>query len=352
LVSKSTQKGTQVADNIERLDDVTMLERNRQAIIADYHKNREDNVVDSFGNGKLHRQSLAVEMLENMARVLVEGCEGFVNSEYVIDMLTGKPSKSLSRSRSTMKVNRATGKTTFVLALFQRNLEQVIFGEHTESLEKGNSAHRVPVTNDDGWTDAFSEVCKMLGNELVYCRAASAHSRGAGKDDERLQLEKLARVSSGGRLNKQYRKYANSMHIFTDFNDDGREAGQLANYPNAFHPDFRAKMTDAFKYWKPQLFTTREVVEAKEQTPPIKMVRVASPLKVVNALGVCYWSNVPQSQIDDGVVHQVKVSKPGGKFSVVTMTKENFALHRKNKTSDHPNGTAPTTKRNGQMVQA
>jgi hypothetical protein len=347
--SKSTQKGTRVVD---RLDDATMLEQHRQTIIADYHRNREDRVVDTFGNGKLHRQSLAVEMLENMARVLVEGCEGFVNSEYVIDMLTGKPSKSLSRSRSTMKVNRATGKTTFVLALFQRNLEQVIFGEHTEALEKGNSEHRVPVTNDDGWTDAFSEVCKMIGNELVYCRGAAAHSRGAGKDDERLQLEKLARVSSGGRLNKQYRSFASTMHIFTDFNDDGREVGQLANYPNAFHPDFRAKMTEAFKYWKPEFFTTREVVEAGNSTPPIGMVRVASPLKVVNALGVCYWSNVPQSQIDDGVVHQVKVSKPGGKFSVVTMTKENFALHRKNKTSDHPNGTAPTTKRNGQMVQA
>jgi hypothetical protein len=291
-----------------------------------------------------------IEMLENMARVLVEGCEGFVNSEYVIDVLTGKPAKSLSRSRSTMNVNRETGKTTFVLALFQRNLEDKIFGEHTEALEKGNSAHRVPVTNDDGWSDAFSEVCKMLGNELVYCRAAAAHSRGAGKDDERLQLEKLARVSSGGRLNKQYRQYANSMHIFTDFNDDGREVGQLANYPNAFHPDFRAKMTEAFKYWKPMLFTTREVVEPGNSTPPIAMVRVASPLKVVNALGVCYWSNVPQSQIDDGVVHQVKFVKSDGKFSTVTLTKENFTLHRNNKTADHPNGTAPTTKRNGQMV--
>ena len=336
---------------IDRLNDKAMLEAHGQQVIAEYEARRRGDVVVAFGNGLLHRKNLQQEMLEDITRTLASGMEGFVNCEFVIKVLTGKPTKSLARSRGTMEVNRATGKATFVIALFERNLEDAIFGLHTEQLVDGDAAHRV-ATPSNGWDGGYDEVCKMIGKDLVFCRGAIAKRNNAGTDEDQVELEKLASVSSGGRLNKQFKNYASSLKVFKGFEGDGREDGQIANAPKAFHPDFKSKMKDAFKFWKPEFFTTREVVEASEKPEPIAMTKVASPVKVVDAEGIAYWANVPSSLLDSGASLKLERTMDNGKLSSVKMTADNFQLHRKNISADYPNGTAPITKRNGQMTKA
>ena len=346
---KTPKKRTTKVTN--RIDDKSMIEANEQRIIAEYEARRKGEVVVSFGNGLLHRKNLQQEMLEDITRTLAEGMEGFVNCEFVVKILTGKPTKSLARSRGTMEVNRATGKATFVIALFERNLEDAIFGDHTEQLVDGDAAHRV-ATPSNGWTGAYDEVCKMIGKDLVFCRAAIAKRNNAGTDEEQVELEKLASVSSGGRLNKQFKMYANTMKVFKGFEGDGREDGQIANAPKAFHPEFKNKMKDALKFWKPEFFTTREVVEATEKPVPIAMTKVASPVKTVDADGIAYWANVPTSLLDSGAVLKLELTLDNGKKSTVKMTADNFQLHRKNVSADFPKGTAPIAKRNGQMTKS
>ena len=346
---KTPKKGETKVTN--RIDDKAMLEANNQRVIAEYEARRKGEVVVSFGNGLLHRRSLQVEMLEDITRTLASGMEGFVNCEFVIKILTGKPTKSLARSRGTMEVNRATGKATFVIALFERNLENAIFGEHTEQLVDGDAAHRV-ATPSNGWEGGYDEVCKMIGRDLVFCRGAIAKRNNVGTDEDQIELEKLASVSSGGRLNKHFKNYADSLKVFRGFEGDGREDGQIANAPKAFHPDFKSKMKDAFKFWKPEYFTTREVVEASEKGARIEMTKVASPVKTVDAEGIAYWANVPTSMLDSGAVLKLELTLDNGKKSTVKMTADNFQLHRKNVSADFPRGTAPIAKRNGQMTKS
>jgi hypothetical protein len=118
------------------------------------------------------------------------------------------------------------------------------------------------------------------------------------------------------------------------------------------------KMVNALKFFDASVFTTREIIEVKNDTPDkVVMVKLGSPKGVLDPEGICYWASVPEAQLqtthsiahkiiipvtdDDG--QQVYVETAKGmklKERTVTLTEANFKLHKEAK-------TAPVTNRNG-----
>ena len=295
-----------------------------------------------FNGGTYHDTTVQDSQIARIFEELGQGVSALKGIESGFETVSGKERASYARSRSQIRSNRESGKWIAMALVHKAELERAIF-------------------TDDGIVrdDAGTRLCFILGVELVFLAGSILFVNRVGKDEDIAQCEQLSRMTSGGRLNGRFAELAKSLNIFSKCRPNDRGLGQDANQPLELAKEFKAKMVSALKFFDPSVFTTREIIEVKNDPPDkVKQVKVGSPNGVLDPDKVCYWASVPESQLqtthtiahkmiipvygDDGQMVFTTNAKGEQKMKerTITLTEANFKLHK-------DAGTAPKTNRNG-----
>ena len=295
-----------------------------------------------------HDTTVQDQQLSKIFEVLSSDIDELKGHECGFETVGGRIRNSYARSRSQLRNNRVTGQWIGMALAHKDEIESAIFDEDGKVRD-----------------DAKTRVGIIFGVETVFLAGAIQFENRVGSDEDKAQCEQLSRMTSSGRLNGRFKELASSMKIFKTFTPNDRSEGQQANQPIDLHPDFILKMDKAFKYFNPEVFTTRPNPLPEVVTPDkVKMVKIASPKDVLSPKGVCYWQSVPEDQLAETFSYKMIIpvyDKDGQKVSVdatpkdadkdaprvfkfktrtITLTEANFKLHREN-------NTAPKTAKNG-----
>ena len=293
-------------------------------------------------NKTMHRQSKRARNIEDIAKKIDEVFPLPNGTAQTWETYKDSRRRSNAKSRSTANVNMNDGSVVFTGFVNEFPI--------LEALEVANLD--IPAKRD--YSKVVSVICHEIFCERIFIRAG--YDAIQAGDDATRDMTKLARISSGGRLNAQFEKYARQMGIWDKFVDGGREGGQDAHKPTQLTPKAKKAIKAALEVFDPTVWTTKAAVsEGNPVTNTIELVRVAAPIRYLQELEVkqsdgvfttakdmCYFQSIPKDTLNAlGGKFRSDIPFDGGK-KLVTFTVENYKTAK-------VKGYAPKTKRDGTL---